>query len=153
MTMPLSEKDRLGLVNRFIVTVHPGDVDLGSWSKVDGLDVTFEVPEYRAGDGWNHRWFFPGHTQYTNVKLSRGANKSDTGKVQKWLSKTAKNYELGEVKVALRDAHHEEVHSWTLKNAIPVKWGITTFDAGGGSVAIETLELIHNGFLDDELNA
>ena len=86
------------------------------------------------------------------MKLSRGANETDTGKVQKWLSKTAKNYELGEVKVALRDAHHEEVHSWTLKNAIPVKWGITTFDAGGGSVAIETLELIHNGFLDDELN-
>jgi len=148
--MPLSDKAQLGLINRFLVKVDPGDVDLGSWSKVEGLDVTFDVPEYRAGDAWNHRWYFPGHTKYSSVKLSRGATKQDTKKVQDWLKKTATKFELGEVTVTLRDAHHEEVAEWKLKNSMPVKWAITGFDAGGSQVAIETLEITHDGFLDDE---
>ena len=108
--MPLSDQVQLGLVNRFLVKVDPGDVDLGSWSKVDGLDVTFDVPEYRAGDAWNHRWYFPGHTKYSSVKLSRGANKEDTKKVQTWLSETAKKFKVGTVTVTLHDAHHDDDH-------------------------------------------
>jgi phage tail-like protein len=146
----LSEQAQLGLINRFLVKVDPGDVDLGSWSKVEGLDVTFDVPEYRAGDAWNHRWYFPGHTKYSSVKLSRGANKQDTKKVQTWLNETAKKFKLGEVTVTLRDAHHEDVAEWKLKDALPVKWAITGFDAGGSQVAIETLEITHNGFLEDD---
>ena len=28
-----------------------------------GLDVTFDVVEYRAGDAWNERWYCPGADQ------------------------------------------------------------------------------------------
>jgi phage tail-like protein len=131
--------------------VIPGDVDLGSWSKAEGIDVTFDVPEYRAGDAWNHRWYFPGHTKYSTLRLSRGASKQDTKKVQDWLNKTAKKFEVGDIKLTLRDAHHEPVAEWTFKKAIPVKWAITSFDASASQVAIETLEITHNGFLDDEV--
>jgi phage tail-like protein len=144
-----SDKEMLGLVNRFDVTV-TGGPDLGSWSRVEGLDVTFDAAEYRAGDHGNHRWFYPGNTKYTNVKFSRGANKKDTPNVQSWLSEVAKKFKLGEIKVTLRDAHHEAVSDWSLKDAYPIKWSINGFDSGGGTVAIETLEIIHNGFLDDE---
>jgi phage tail-like protein len=148
--MPLSDQAQLGLINRFLVTVVPGNFDLGSWSKAEGLDVTFDVPEYRAGDAGNHRWYFPGHTKYSSLKLSRGANKQDTKKVQEWLKKTATKFEVGDIKVTLRDAHHDEVAEWTLKMGMPVKWAITGFDAGGSQVAIETLEITHNGFLEDD---
>src|SRR5690348_15505642 len=103
--MAISDQAQLGLANRFLVTVIPGNVDLGSWSKADGLDVTFEVAEYRTGDHWNHRWYYPGHTKYSSLKLSRGANKADTKKVKEWLDKTAKKFEVGDIKVTLRDAH------------------------------------------------
>jgi phage tail-like protein len=148
--MPISESAQLGLVNRFHVKVTPGDHDLGSWSKVDGLDVTFDVPEYRAGDAWNHRWFFAANTKYSPVILSRAAVSKDTKDVQKWLSDTALKCKVGEVTIELRDAHHDPVHTWTLKNAMPKKWKITGFEAGGSAVAVESLEIEHNGFLDDD---
>ncbi len=149
--MAISDKDQLGLVNRFLVKVIPGNVDLGSWSKADGLEVSFEMAEYRTGDHWNHRWYFPGFTKYPSLKLSRGANKTDTKKVKDWLDKTATKFEVGDIKVTLHDAHHDEVADWTLKQAVPVKWAINSFDASASQVAIEVLEITHNGFLKDEV--
>ena len=49
--MPIADDVKLGLANRFLVTVIPSTRSLGSWAKADGLDVTWEVPDYRAGDG------------------------------------------------------------------------------------------------------
>ena len=57
----------------------------------------------------------------------------------------------GEVKIELYDAHHEKVADWTLKNAMPKKWKISGFEAGGNQVAVESLEIEHNGFLEDEV--
>jgi hypothetical protein len=87
--MPLANDVPLALANRFKVKVDaPGEIDLGSWAKVEGLDVTFDVVEYRAGDAWNSRWYCPGATKYSTVKLSRAVT-ADTTKVKDWLSKTA----------------------------------------------------------------
>jgi phage tail-like protein len=147
--MPLGDSETIGLVNRFHVTVDGHD--LGGWSKVEGLDVTFEVPEYRAGDAWNFRWYFAGNTKYTPVSLSRAATSKSTKEVHKWLSDTAKKCKGGEVKIELYDAHHEKVADWTLKNAMPKKWKISGFEAGGNQVAVESLEIEHNGFLEDEV--
>ena len=55
--MPIANDMPLALANRFTVKVDaPGEIDLGSWAKVDGLDVTFDVvdtapatPGTRAG--------------------------------------------------------------------------------------------------------
>ena len=90
--MPIANDVPLALANRFTVKVDaPGEIDLGSWAKVDGLDVTFDVVEYRAGDAWNSRWYCPGATKYSTVKLSRAVT-ADTEKVRKWLSDTAKSH-------------------------------------------------------------
>ena len=81
--MPIANDVPLALANRFTVKVDaPGEVDLGSWAKVDGLDVTFDVVEYRAGDAWNSRWYAPGATKYSTVKLSRAvtADQSTSGR-------------------------------------------------------------------------
>ena len=62
--MAIANDIPLALANRFTVKVDaPGEIDLGSWAKVDGLDVTFDVVEYRAGDAWNSRWYCPGATK------------------------------------------------------------------------------------------
>lgn len=148
--MPISDTSQLGLVNRFQVTVTPGEVNLGSWAKVEGLDVTFDTPDYRAGDNPNFLYFCPGNTKYSNVRFIRATSKDDSPKVKKWLSDNALKFAHGEVKIVLNDAHHDEVMSWTLRDAIPKKWSINNFEAGGSSVAVETLEIIHGGFLDDE---
>ena len=41
--MPLKETDQFGLAQKFEVKIDDGAKDLGSWTKVEGLDVTWDV--------------------------------------------------------------------------------------------------------------
>ncbi|HSV65920.1 MAG TPA: phage tail protein [Mycobacteriales bacterium] len=149
--MALNDGSLIGLSNRFKAIAVPGDYDLGTWHKVDGLDVSWEVAEHRVGDFGNHKWFFPANNKYSAVKLQRGANATDSPKVRKWLNDTSFKHKLGIlVTITLMDSAGKKILEWELRNAMPSKWGITSFDAGASSVAIETLELVHEGFLDDQ---
>jgi phage tail-like protein len=149
--MALTDTSKIGLANRFKATVVPGDYDLGSWYKVDGLDVSWDVADFRVGDMGNHRWYFPANTKYTNVKLQRGATKDDSAKVRTWLNSTSFEHKNGIiVTITLMDSAAGEILTWELKNAMPSKWAVTSFDAGGSAVAIETLEFVHEGFLEDD---
>jgi phage tail-like protein len=141
---------QMGLSNRFAVDVMPGDRSLGSWAKVEGLDVTWEVPDYRAGDQGNFRWLFPGKNSYSNVKLSRTVVNGDTQSVKEWLEENSMNFKPSEITITLKDAAGVAVMDWTCKNAVVLKWSVQGFDAGASKVAIETLEFSHRGFLDDE---
>jgi len=148
--MALNDTSVVGLVNRFTVKVDGQKVyDLGSWYKVDGLEVTWDVPDARVGDQVNYRFFAPANTKYGPVKLSRAANESDSPKVQTWLNETQSAHQVGNsATVTLRDSNTAKVMEWELRNVIPAKWSISTFDAGGSAVAVEILELQHEGFLE-----
>lgn len=147
--MPMKSDIQLGLSNRFVVTVEGGE-SLGSWAQAAGLEVSWDFAEYRSGEDWNHRWFYPGMTKYPTVKLSRSAAKDDTDKVKKWLDKTSTKFTPATVTIELRDAHGDKVFAWVCKNAVPIKWSVAGFDATSAKVAVETLEFTHLGFLDDE---
>lgn len=149
--MPLSDTSQIGLANRFVVSMSgKQEYDLGSWSKAEGLDVTWDVAEYRMGDGGNDRLYFPGNTKYTNVKLSRAV--SDEFKLtKKWLDSTSWEWQAFEGFIQLFTSGGKPVPKaeWSLRDVMPAKWAINSFDAGASQVAIETLELVHRGFLDD----
>lgn len=49
--------------------------------------------------------------------------------------------------IKLQDSQTNEVASWDLQNVLPSAWKGPTFDASGKAVALETLELVHEGFL------
>lgn len=149
----LNDQSKIGLANRFVVDIEPGSWDLGSWQKCEGLEVTWDMPEYRAGDAGNMRWYFPANTKYTTVKLLRAAC-DDTATVKQWLDTNAWTYtkSRSQVAVTLLDSTGARpgINTWHLKNAIPKKWAINSMDAGASQVSIETLEFEHEGFLEDE---
>jgi phage tail-like protein len=148
--MGLSDTSTVGLANRFVVSMSgKSDYDLGSWTKAEGLDVAWDIAEYRMGDGGNDRLYFPGNTKYTNVKLIRGVSE-ETEKVKAWLNKNSWEMEVFEGSIQLYSTAAKKVTEWSLRDVMPAKWSITTFDAGASQVAMETLELVHRGFLDDE---
>jgi phage tail-like protein len=127
-------------------TVRIDDVDLGTWTKCEGLAVEYEVFEYQEG-GWNdyvHR--LPGRRKYPNVKLTRPLDK-DSRNVVRWVSKMVTKVERKHAEIAVLDADGKVVCSWNLADVCPVKWTGPTLDASGNQVANETLELAHNGFL------
>lgn len=148
--MALAADTQLGMAMRFTVKIDKTPYDLGSWAKVSGLDVTWDVAEYRAGDNKNERWFFPGNTKYSTVKLERAVQDLDTKEVRKWLESNSFKHEIQSGKVELLDAKAAPVMWWTLRHVIPVKWSISPFDSSANKVAIEVLELAHMGFLENE---
>lgn len=148
--MPIGDTTMLGMVNRFTVKIHKTPWDLGSWSQVDGLEVKWDLAEYRAGDNGNDRWYFPGNTHYPVVRLTRAASPEST-RVREWLSSTSFKWEPQVADVNLHDAGGAPVVSWHLRHVMPLRWSITGFEAGASRVATETLELAHRGFLDDEM--
>ncbi|MCX4781780.1 phage tail protein [Streptomyces sp. NBC_01264] len=145
--MPLNVDSTLALANRF--AVHIESYDLGSWTQVQGLDVQWKMAEYRAGDAGNDRWFFPGFTEYTPIKLTRAAC-SESAVVRKWLSSNSFKMKAQTGNIVLMDPSNQPVVEWNLRRLIPVKWSIAGFEAGQSKVALETLELQHLGFLDDD---
>jgi len=149
--MALAADTQLGMSMRFMVTIDKKPYDLGSWAKVSGLDVAWDLVEYRAGDGpKNERWYYPGVTKYSTVKLERAVQDADTKKVREWLEKNSFNHEVTSGTVELRDAKSEPVMTWILRHVLPVKWSISPFDATANKVAVETLEVAHMGFLENE---
>jgi len=148
--MPLTDTSQIALANRFRVVMSGNQkYDLGSWSKAEGLDVSWDVAEYRSGDGGNDRLYFPGNTKYNNVRLSRGISE-EAKATKKWLDTTSWDMELFEGFIEVLDAGGKPVAEWTLRDVMPSKWQITTLDAGASQVVIETLDLVHRGFLNDE---
>jgi phage tail-like protein len=147
--MALGDATMLGMANRFTVEISNGQYNLGSWSQVEGLDVKWDVAEYRAGDAGNDRWYFPANTHYSVVRLTRAAS-GESKSVRAWLDSTSFKWEPQTATVWLHDSAGAKVVDWELKQVMPVRWSITGFDAGASKVATETLELNHRGFLSDE---
>ena len=109
----------LGMVMRFTVTVD--GQSLSSWSKASGLEVTWDLVEYRAGDNDNDRWIFPGLAKYPTVKLERAANEADSALVRTWLNNTSFKHEGGKTaKIELQDASLKKVGEEATETALAV---------------------------------
>lgn len=148
----LSDTTKVGLANRFLVTIMPQKFSLGSFQKCEGLDVTWDMPDYRTGDAGNARWFFPANTKYTSVKLIRAVS-DDSNFVREWLDSNSFNFGAtrSSVTIELFDSTGAPpaLLTWDLQNAQVKKWSISNMDAGASAISVETLEFEHEGFLND----
>ena len=140
---------QVGMTHRFVVAIDQGEYDLGTWSRVSGLSVSWAKYTYRPGSS-NDETLVPGNATYPNITLSRAAC-HDSGTVQQWLAATTKERTLHSGAIYMIDFLGQPVVTWELKTFFPIGWKITEFDAGGAKPAIESLDLAHNGFLHDEV--
>lgn len=151
--MSLSETDQLGLAFRFDVVID--GFDLGSWSTCKGLGVTFKHKPVKELGQHAYVGWVPDRADYTKVMFQRAMKAGDWATTKAWLESVAGDGWLttgskaNTATVTLKDASLAEVASWTLKNALPSAWKAPQFDASGKAIALESLELLHEGFLDD----
>jgi phage tail-like protein len=117
---------------------------VGGFSEVSGLDSQVEVEEYREGgvNGFVHK--LPVRTSHSNLVLSHGLTSLDT--LWNWYYNTT----LGAIQrrngtIMLLDSRQIPVMWWNFRNALPVRWSGPAFSATGDEVAIESLELAHQG--------
>ena len=134
-----------GLTLRFEVTIDH-QVDLGNWTKCEGLTVEYDVYEYKEGgvNGFVHR--LPGRAKYQNIKLSRPVTK-ETAAVGLWLANVKPDTPRTTMQIAVMDEAGTEIAAWSLDSVMPVRWTGPTLDVAQSGVATESLELAHNGFL------
>ena len=103
------------------------------------------VIEYREGKDATTVRKLPGLVTYPNVTLKRGIN----GYLELynwWKSARDGNVQRCDVSIKLLDEQHQEVMRWNLSRAWPVKLEAGPLNARSNEVAIETLELAHEGF-------
>ena len=113
------------------------------FTEVSGLQVEMQVTEYEEG-GTNtfvHR--LPGRLKVGNVTLKRGLTKSN--EFLKWCMKL----ERRNVTVVMYDVAGQPVIRWNFANAYPVKWVGPQFTADSSTLAIESIELTHDGLTVD----
>ena len=114
-----------------------------------GLDSTSEAGDYREGTDPITARKLPGLVTYSNITLSRGI--SDNNELWKWREQIAKGIaERRNLSIVLMDDTGVEKIRWNLINCWPTTWSGPSFDAGANEVAIETLELAHEGVSVDK---
>lgn len=126
------------------------EVKLGSdeaaFQEVNGLDMESEPIEYRAG---NAKAFtkikMPGLLKYSNITMKKGTFKSDS-KLYDWFKKIkGATIERQALTISLLDQEGEAVVTWKVENAFPIKLQGTDLKAEGNEVAVETIEIAHEG--------
>lgn len=114
------------------------------FSEVGGLESETAVIEYRVGGEPNTVRKLPGLTRYANIVLRRGVTKD--AELWNW----RKTVVQGKVdrrngSIILLDDDGAEVVRWNFLNGWIAKWEGPALNAKGNEVAIETIEIAHEG--------
>ena len=124
--------------------VEIGGVVVGGFSEVSGLSSKIELESYEEGglNGYVHN--FPKHTTYPNLVLSRGLVNIDLFYI--WYEATSQGLiqQLNGT-ILLLDSQQVPVMGWEFRKAYPVRWEGPQFNAGNEEIAVEKIELVHQG--------
>ncbi|MEF8984280.1 MAG: phage tail protein [Bacteroidales bacterium] len=117
-----------------------------AFTEVSGLDVETELIEYREGSSKEYSKIkMPGMIKYSNITLKRGTFKGDNDFFNWWNAIKLNKAPRESITINLLNENHEAIVTWEVKNAWPVKVQSTDLKADGNEVAVETMELAHEG--------
>lgn len=138
--MPPAKKDPARNFN-FLVNIGGSQV---GFSEVSGLGVDIMPIEYRTGADKDIIRKLPGLQRFTNIVLRRGIVVDRV--LWDWLDATARGESTAaNVTVSLLNHHKEPALTWRISDAWPCRWSGPTLDATSNAIALETLELCHEG--------
>lgn len=119
-------------------------VTAGGFSECSGLDSTFTMEEYNEGGVNDYTHKFMTRVTYSDIVLKRGMAFNDD--LWRWHN----DYITGKGKrrdglIAMLSETGSPTKVWMFKRGIPHKYGGPTFNAQQSAVAIERLEIAHEG--------
>lgn len=115
-----------------------------AFQEVSGFDSTIDVIEHREGGDNTTPRKLPGMTKHSNIVLKWGL--TDDQELYAWHRQAVRgNVQRRNGSIVLLDRAGQERLRWNFVNAWPTKWDGPDFNAEGNDVAIETLELAHEG--------
>jgi phage tail-like protein len=118
------------------------------FTEVTGMDYQIDIIEYREGSNPEFsKTKQPGMKKFSNLTLKRGTMPNDS-EFYKWIIAQDPYTHLSqrrEIIISLLNETHTPIMTWTIKNAFPVKYQASDLKSDGNEVAIETLEIAHEG--------
>jgi phage tail-like protein len=116
----------------------------GSFAEASGLEVTIDPIEYRNGSEDITMRKVPGLKKFSNITLKRGV----IGDLAFWnwvVEGMNGLVRRTEGSVILLDENRREVMRWNFKRGWPCKWTGPGLNAKNNEIAMETLEICHEG--------
>lgn len=130
----------------FHFSVSWGGDNIG-FSEVGGLSQEIQAIEYRDGlmNGTTLPLKRPGLKKSGNISLKRGLVK-DKNDLYTWFNNTGQpNVERRDLTITLLNDEGAPVFVWSIAQAWPVKLEGPSLKATGNDIAIESIELAHEG--------
>lgn len=114
------------------------------FSEVTGFDASFDVVPYREGNEVITPRKLPGLARYGNISLKWGATESM--ELYEWIQECVQGtVERKTVTIIAVDEEGGDAATWQVIEAWPVRYTAPSFNGSGSEVALELLELAHEG--------
>jgi phage tail-like protein len=128
----------------FKFAVALGETTVAWFTECSGLSVERTVLPYEEGGVNNYVHQLPDRIKHTSVTLKRGVG--DTT-LWSWFEEGLYDAKVTrkDVAISLYNGDRSQVKRWNLARAYPTKWTAPDFKADGNAVAIETLQIVHEG--------
>jgi phage tail-like protein len=120
------------------------DVALGGFSECSGLEMSLKLEEYREGGRNGAVLRFPTRVEWGNITLKKGVGAGTAlwdwhyGFVQGWGRRR-------DGIIALMTDLHVPNNIWYFRRGLPVKYTAPSLNAAQNNVAIEAIEIAHEG--------
>ncbi|MBD5532870.1 MAG: phage tail protein [Lachnospiraceae bacterium] len=129
---------------KFRYKVEIDGLEAGGFSEASGFDASIDVIEYREGDMVQTPIKLPGLKKYGNITLKQGV--ADSMVMYEWMIAGVEGeVERKTITITILDETETATASWQVINAWPTKYTAPDFNATSSEVAIETLEIAHEG--------
>ena len=132
---------------QFRFRVEIDGITQAGFSECSFADTTTDSVEYREGDELPTARKLSGLTKYGNITLKWGI--TDTMEIYSWRQQIIDTGAEGARKnmsIILVDEAGSDKARWDITRAWPTKYDPPDFSAKGNEVAIETLDIVHEGF-------
>jgi phage tail-like protein len=128
---------------RFLVKI--GTESIGMFSECSGLAIEYDVYAYEEGGQNDFVHKLRGRAKHPNLMLKRGVTHEDA--LMRWFFDCRDKAKRQNVTLTMLTPDGKSIRTWSFQRAYPVKWTGPTFNAGSNSIATETLEIVHEGFV------
>ena len=120
------------------------DVALGGFSECGGLEMSLQVEEFREGGNNGRLLKFPTRVTWSNITLKKGVS-SGTALWDWHYGFTAGQGSRRDGVIVLLNDRQVPNNIWYFRRGLPVKYTGPALNATQSSVAIESIEIAHEG--------
>jgi phage tail-like protein len=116
---------------------------VGYFTEVTGLSAEVETLTYSEGGMNEFQHKLPTRVKYPNLVLKRGM--TTKAELQQWFQKSHTQAQRTGIRLSMLDNAGTRIRTWSFVNAFPVKWTGPNFNVSQSALAVEQIEIAHEG--------